>query len=404
VPIGAGSAQRRLADALLAAALLAIAALTLGPAPGAEALVGPRIFVFGSLADVLRNVAMYLPLGAALALRGARGRLAWLGGLALATAIEIGQLWIPGRTCSPDDALANALGAGIGHWLVRSAPRWLAPAPALARRLELLALALWLASALASAVLTAPAYTPGPWYAHWNPALGTLRPYPGPVREATLAGQVLVHGTIADAAAARAALDAGEALRVRAISAGPATELEAIFLISDARDRELALLALEGEDLVYRYRSRARALGLEPAILRARAAWHGAGATAPVALGVWRADTSTCLARDAESRCELGFGAGSSWTLVLPVLAFPPGIAPLFDALWLAGLALPLGLWWRAGRASWVVLALAAAPLAVLPACGWLLPTPAWLWLAAASGWLAGRLLAVDVARRWRLA
>jgi len=386
-----GNAQRRLAEGLVVAALLAIAALTLAPAPGAPA--GPRIVLLGSLADLLRNIALYIPLGVALALRGASARLTWFCGFALAAAIEIAQLAIPGRASSLDDVLANALGTGLGHALVRTAPHWLAPARASARRLERLALLVWLASTGLCAALTAPALTAGPWYAHWNPALGTLVPYPGPVLEATLAGQALVHGAIADVVAARAALGAGEALRVRAISAGPAAGFEAIFLVSDARDREVMLLALDGEDLVYRYRSRARALGLEPAVLRAHAAWRGAGSETPVTLGIWRAGASLCLARDANVSCGHGFSAGSGWTLVLPVLEFPPGLATSLDALWLAGLALPLGLWYRAGAASRLVLALAAAPLVVLPASGLLLPTPFAQWLAAAAGWLAGRLL-----------
>ena len=395
-----GNAQRRLAEGLVIAALLTIAALTLGPAPAPGAPVGPRIVVLGSLADVLRNVALYVPLGLALALRGTGARLTWLCGFALAAVIEIAQLAIPGRASSPDDALANALGAGLGHALVRTAPHWLAPARASARRLERLALGVWLASVGLGAALTAPALTAGPWYAHWNPALGTLVPYAGPVLEATLAGQALVHGAVPEVAAAREALGAGEALRVRAISAGPAAGFEAIFLVSDARDRELVLLALDGEDLVYRFRSRARALGLEPAVLRARGAWRGAGSETPVALGVWRAGASLCLARDASVSCGLGFSAGSGWTLVLPVLEFPPGLATPLDALWLAGLALPLGLWYRAGAASRLVLALAAAPLVVLPAAGLLLPTPLPLWLAAAAGWLAGRLLGAGVSAR----
>ena len=201
---GGGGTQRRRAEALLAAALLAIAALTLGPEPAPAEFAGPRIVVFGSLSDSLRNVALYLPLGVALALRGAGARLTWLCGFGLAAAIEIAQLAIPGRTSSPADVIANALGAGLGHALVRTAPRWLAPARATARRLELVAASAWIATLVLTGVLTAPALSTASWYAHWNPDLGTLVPYAGRVLEATLAGQALAHGEIADAAAARA--------------------------------------------------------------------------------------------------------------------------------------------------------------------------------------------------------
>jgi VanZ family protein len=400
VTIGAQTAQRRLAEALLVAALIAIAGLTLGPAEGSGVTAGSRVVVLGSLADVLRNVALYLPFGIALALRGVGSRVTWLLGFILAGAIEIAQLGIPGRATSPDDVLANALGAGLGHAIVRTAPRWLRPTPASLRRCERLALGVWLACVVASAVLSVPALTPGPWYAHWNPALGTLVPYSGPVREATLAGQALAHGTLGDALAAREALAAGEPLRVSLISAGPSAEFEGIFMLSDAAERELALFAIEGEDLVFRIRSRARAMGLEPAVLRVRGAWRGAGVGAPVALGLWHSDAALCLARDASVLCGLGFNAGSGWALLLPVLEFPPDLAPLLDALFLAGLALPLGLWWRGGVASWLVLALAVAPLVLLPALGWLLPTGISLWMGAAGGWLTGRLIAHWLAPR----
>ena len=124
---GSTAAQRRIAEALLAASLLAIGALTLGTAPTGGGPPGSRVVVLGSLADVLRNVALYLPLGAALALRGARARSAWLVGFGLAALIELTQLAIPGRASSPDDVLANALGAGLGHAWLSSAPRWLLP-------------------------------------------------------------------------------------------------------------------------------------------------------------------------------------------------------------------------------------------------------------------------------------
>ena len=391
--IPAGAAQRRLAEALLLLALLAIAGLTLGPAPIPDGVPVYRFVLLGSLADVLRNVALYLPLGAALALRGVGPRAGLAIAGALAAAIELAQFAIPGRASSPDDVLANTLGAGLGLALVRTAPRWLTPDAAAARRLERLALSLWLANLVASAWLTAPALTPGPWFAHWNPALGSLVPYPGRLAEATLAGEPLPHGTLGDAPAARAALAAGEPLRVRLVSSGPSAGFEGIFLISDAADRELALLAIEGEDLVFRVRSRARALGLEPALLRARGAWRGAGAGAPVALEVSRAGAAWCLARDASRDCGLGFSAASGWSVLLPVLEFPAGAGAWLDALWLAGLAFPLGLWWRRDAGSWCALAIAGVALGALPAAGWLLPTAATAWLAAAGGWLAGRAL-----------
>jgi hypothetical protein len=167
-----------------------------------------------------------------------------------------------------------------------------------------------------------------------------------------------------------------------------------LFAISDADERSSACLRSRART-IFRYRG-ARAVGLEPALLRARGAWRGASASTPVAL---------ILARRlfAVSRAMRASPAGSAsappvagrWCCVL---SFPPGLAPLFDALWLAGLALPRALVARQGRLVGV-LAFAAAPSS---RCGRGLAVgdDAGLWLAAAAGWLAGRLLALGIGRR----
>jgi VanZ family protein len=394
-----GVVRRRFAELLLVAGLLAVAGLTLFPTPVPPGLSARKFVVLGSLADLLRNIALFLPIGVALALRGAGSRTAWLGSLALAAVIEIAQIAIPGRSTSPDDALANALGAGLGHALVRAAPAWLRPARATARRLELAA-GLAFASAVAlTGLLTAPALTDGPWYAHWNPLLETVVPYPGPLRAASLAGAPLAHGPIADPAGARRALESGEVLEVSLIASGRADGFEAIFLISDARDREVALLALDRDDLVFRYRSRAQALGLEAAVLRVADAWLDTVPGSPVVLSFWRAGGTVCLARDQSRFCRLAFSVGSGWRLVLPVLSFPARLEPVFDLLWLAALALPIGLWCRRDLSSALMPLLAVAALLGIPCLGWLATPTLCLALAAGAGWGIGFVLARSVYR-----
>ena len=86
--------------------------------------------------DVLGNVAVFVPFGAALAaatLPGSRKRRRsgfwrwWLkmclAGLALSLFIEIGQLAIPGRVTDVDDVILNALGTAIGALIVWGAFR-----------------------------------------------------------------------------------------------------------------------------------------------------------------------------------------------------------------------------------------------------------------------------------------
>ena len=84
-----------------------------------------------SLPDLVANVLLFLPFGAALAARSAaRGgplRAALLGsalsGAALSLIVETGQLWMPTRTTSASDIAANALGAALGAfggWTARA--------------------------------------------------------------------------------------------------------------------------------------------------------------------------------------------------------------------------------------------------------------------------------------------
>ncbi len=72
------------------------------------------------LIDVAGNVAVFVPLGASVALAprdaGGRGRLLWgtSAGVLLSAAIEGAQLALPSRTASLSDWALNVLGAAIG--------------------------------------------------------------------------------------------------------------------------------------------------------------------------------------------------------------------------------------------------------------------------------------------------
>jgi len=90
----------------------------------ARATPFPRGAASLSVSDLLTNVLVFVPFGY-LAVDGARGRrfgggrvreaaTAGLGALALATAIELGQLFTPGRVASVLDVLTDVAGAAVG--------------------------------------------------------------------------------------------------------------------------------------------------------------------------------------------------------------------------------------------------------------------------------------------------
>src|SRR5436309_1009796 len=117
----------RRVDAALVVVLAAIAALTLAPAGGDENQVRlvPLSDIAHSVAHpfelvaVAGNVAVFVPVGFLLALRGTSLVRAVLAAAAFSAAIEVVQLAVPGRTTSVDDVLLNTAGAALGVALFR---------------------------------------------------------------------------------------------------------------------------------------------------------------------------------------------------------------------------------------------------------------------------------------------
>lgn len=102
-------------------------------------------------ADIVQNLLLFIPLGAALALARVRLLPTIVLGAALSFLVEFIQQWIPGRDPSVGDIVCNTLGTAIGAGLVRTAPRWLSVSPRRAAwqalALALTAATVWLATA-----------------------------------------------------------------------------------------------------------------------------------------------------------------------------------------------------------------------------------------------------------------
>ena len=113
----------------LFASVALVAALTLTPIRGDNVIEVSELgdvleafsesntqFLLGFLLEAAANILLFVPLGAALSLRGlSLGKSATYGFL-LSVAVE-GVQWlvIPGRTTSLDDVVLNTLGAVLGH-------------------------------------------------------------------------------------------------------------------------------------------------------------------------------------------------------------------------------------------------------------------------------------------------
>jgi glycopeptide antibiotics resistance protein len=83
-----------------------------------EAIFGPDAEL---LLEIPANVLLFLPLGAALSLRGVAIGRAALFGLCVSASVELAQLlFVSGRTASVDDVLLNTLGAVVGNAVMSS--------------------------------------------------------------------------------------------------------------------------------------------------------------------------------------------------------------------------------------------------------------------------------------------
>ena len=93
---------------------------------------------------------------------------------------------------------------------------------------------------------------------------------------------------------------------------------------------------------------------------------------------------------NATERCGLGYTMGTGWALLLGSQPVSLWLQSALNAVWLAALFFPTGLWARFGWAFAAAAALSLADLLILPAPIGLLPTPGVELLGALAGFLAG--------------
>lgn len=351
-------------------------------------------------ADFVANVAAFVPLGAALAAAGWRGRMATAAGVTLSTAIELLQgLGIAGRTPVLGDVLANGLGSWAGAALVTAGPMLWAPTPRVARRVAAAGTLGWAGLMAASGWLLARDAAPGPR----PPQPGALPSVPGfgwfagRVTSLTIdaahvpsppSGPAVVAVALGPAAAVALAVQGGDAR---------GAFVPALAIVDAARRPALAL-GMRGAAAELRVRTRARRWRLREAPLvvpGALALLASGDRLARATLDVSLAPGRVALAVEAATGSRRTLAGKSwvarpahGWTLVVPV-ARPWGPeAGLLDALWVGTLLVPVGVALR--RATPAVSALVAAGGAALVAG--LVGAPALVGAPGASAvdWVAG--------------
>lgn len=355
----------------LAIALIAAATLTPNAFDPAHRVPPAWCFACGEmwLTDVLSNIALFLPLGAALAWRSVRWTRVLLIALGTSFVVEFCQyIGFPsGRSAASADLLTNTLGAVIGalvvmHWT------WLCRPP---RRQAMLFAMGW---AMLSALVL--------WVT--GVAIGSVVPRDQSAEPLTFVASTRTHppnfgwyGGVVE----QARLDAPDrtSLLIRRGWGGPiivqATRLfdtVTVRVLLRGRDENTAFVPLiyvhvgadsspafmigqYGDDAELRVRRRATTLGLSLPALRLP------GAFAARHVGDTTAMTLTASVRTADwvlrgssqsgvRESPLALNAGMGWSMIQTVISYDSPAAPLAWALWLTFLVAPVG-WWSGAAA-----------------------------------------------------
>lgn len=349
---------------------------------------------FGGV-DFLLNIALFGPLGLALHHADLPLRRTALVAFGLTLGIEAFQfLFLPGRFAALGDLVANTSGGVLGWILGRTWPLIATPAPAMARRIAVLSLSGVAGIFGVTGWLLQPSLPLSTWFGQWRPELGQFDQFAGTVDSARLGPRPLPGHMLVDTWERRLELrDGGGPIAIRAHGTlGPPPRRTApIVSVFDDRQRQVALLGQEREDLVVAIRLRSADARLRTPTLRVPDGLSAPAGTRYDAAGWWAEGTLTGTAVGTGS---LPLTIGLGWSFVLPFGAdLEPGV-PVWSILWLGLLGLLPGRFvWRGWRSplSGVAGAGVLIGMALAASWGWALPFPSLVEVGAlAVGYLLG--------------
>ena len=361
---------RRVASVLfLLVSVAAVLAATLYPSDqeGADGWDGCVLCGERGLADALLNVALFAPLGVALArLRVPAWAAAGIAAL-LSAGVEAAQLVVPGRDPSPPDVLFNTAGALVGYAVGRAAEWWLRPSDRAAGGLSLAWSALFALAVALTGVLTAPSTTDADLVGQWNPDLGDFEHYQGHVLSARVGTVPVEPWSVSDSRRLRDALRAGAATEVVMLAGPPPRSPSPLLRIVDWDEEEMLFLAAERSDVIFGYRMRAADLRLDRPLFRAPGALRGVRIDEKVRVTVERTGRRVAVRVGDRTTVARGLDAGSGWTLLFFSTPTSGGMQVMLDGVWIALWMAPLGLWLRRRWEAFVAIGIAIVGMAVVP-------------------------------------
>jgi hypothetical protein len=384
--------------AVAAAVVILLATLFPSPGPGPGGGFLCITCVSAPVANAIRNVLLFVPLGAFGYLAGMRVGSALVAGALLSVSVELAQTVVPGRHPFLLDLITNAAGAGLGAAVAAAGPHWLRPEPRLRRGLFGATAGLAVLLALAPALLLVPSPGPAPLHVEWNPSFGSAGAYAGDVMDVRLGNADLRPGRV-DVANLDARFMDGEPLVTTVRAGSPGEFGSGLFDAMSLRDgRSLLTLAVDGHALLVWLPYDADRVGLTRPRIRVHAAFAGINEGVPIEVAV-------ALQRQGRTLTTIRHGAAAErrteWPAPNPAMGWslvyvPPGIgdmgADLLAFLWCGGLAF-LAAFFARDQLAALAVAIVLITLAATPAVAPLAPLPVSGWAGVAAGWLASRLL-----------
>lgn len=349
------------------------------------------------LTDVVSNVVLFMPFGAALAWWWPPRRRDWLkaalvGAIFSLTVEFLQSIGIPaGRSSAIADVLSNTTGALAGFWAARHLPELIARTGAQARHLALI----WTAIASTTLILTSVALGPrGPWRASAlrDESLAVIEPspyrhvpthpwYEAPNDSAVVNGHRATRGWSGPIilSADREVLHFDAAVTVRGYDPN-GSRIPLLFVHMPADSAPLLMIAEHGLAAELLLTRRAWDWGLNVPVLRLPGAFAQRAPDDPRPLTL-SAVTSTdhlrllshSISRGGtreEHSASLALVPTLGWAMLQSLVEVDDGFAPLVLCAWLLTLYAPIG-WWarRAMHAGRSAALLAPAIGVVIPAC-----------------------------------
>lgn len=317
--------------------------LTLAPGGGSGGTPRVLCVLCGSNggADLILNVVLFLPLGAALGRAGFSSRQSLVLCAVLSASVEAAQLLLPDRAPTLRDIATNALGGGIGAVLWHALPRLLTPGMVSAVSLAF-AVSIPTAFVSSTSALLGPAIRS---FDHldviWAPEFARRgNRWRGTIEDVSIAEIPLPNGPVEMTPALRETISQGAELQIVVRGVPLDDPYMPILRLAPEADESLIIVSHSRDALIVFPRYAATDLRLRSPGVRFPRAIQGARARDPLDIRIhpW-AGATPCVTVNETRSCAPPTHVGRGWAFVLPRRGGPQW---LLDHLALATLFLPI--------------------------------------------------------------